>query len=81
MGKHSFIIEKSSLHRASVTKRIDVEGTREYVMQYIAGYIQGCEDNNNDETATFKIMHHYINGSNNPSLKLYNRNGEELYND
>jgi len=60
MSKHSFIIEKSSLHKAPVTKRIDVKGNFEYVMQYIAGYIQGCEDNSTDETAKFKIMHHHI---------------------
>ena len=60
MGKHSFIIQKSSLHKSSVTKKIDVEGTFEYVMQYIAGYIQGCEDNSNDINAKFKIMHHHI---------------------
>jgi hypothetical protein len=29
-------------------------------MRYIAGYIQACKDNNNDETAIYKIMHHYI---------------------
>ena len=67
MNKHSFIIEKASLNKRPVTKRIDVEGNYEYVMRYIAGYIQGCEDNNNDDTATFKVMHHYM--------------GEELWND
>lgn len=61
MSKHSFIIEKSSLNGVSITKKIDVEGTFEYVMQYIAGYIQGCEDNNNDIDAKFKIKHHHIN--------------------
>lgn len=60
MSNHSFIIEKSSLRGEPVTKRIDVKGNFEYVMQYIAGYIQGCEDNSTDDTAKFKIMHHYI---------------------
>ena len=60
MNKHSFIIEKASLNKRPITKRIDVEGSYEYVMRYIAGYIQGCEDNNNDDTATFKVMHHYM---------------------
>ena len=60
MNKHSFIIERSSLNKRPVTKQLDVEGTYEYAIQYIAGYIQACKDNNDNTNTTYSIMYHYI---------------------